>query len=141
VLSDIDIINSYCEELWNRHDVSAIYRWSSPNGVHHDYPGKTEVLYTDELAKRLKRVFKLLPDHKLLIHEIWSNRQGEVAWRWTVTGTWNGPWKTGAKVNFNGITWYYINNGRICRRYGISDAYRFDYQIGKQSRLINLYMP
>ena len=99
------------------------------------------MLYTDELAKRLKRVFKLLPDHKLLIHEIWSNRQGEVAWRWTVTGTWNGPWKTGAKVNFNGITWDYNNNGRICRRYGISDAYRFDYQIGKQSRLINLYMP
>lgn len=140
-LSDIDVIDRYCEELWNDHDISAIRRWSHPDGVYHDYPGKAELLQADELERRLKRVFTLLPDHRLTIHKMWSDSHGEVAWRWTVQGTWHGPWSTGAKVDFNGLTWYQIENGRICRRYGVSDAYRFDYQIGKRDHLINLYLP
>lgn len=140
-LTNSDIIALYCEELWNQHDLSAIRRWSNPSGVYHDYPGKSELLQAEELERRLRRVFCLIPDHRLTIHEMWSDNGGEVAWKWTVEGTWRGPWKSGSRVDFNGLTWYKIEKGKICRRYGISDAYRFDHQIGKRNRCINLYLP
>lgn len=140
-LTDTEIIMRYCEELWNKHDISAIRRWSNPAGVYHDYPGKTEFLQAEELERRLLHVFNLLPDHRLDILDMWSDSEGEVAWKWTVRGTWQGPWSKGSEVNFNGLTWYQIKNGKIFRRYGISDAYRFDYQIGKRHSHIDLFLP
>lgn len=139
--ADIEIVARYCDELWNNHDLSAIRRWSNPAGVYHDYPGKTELLQAEELERRLRHVFALLPDHRLSILRMWSSSDGEVAWKWTVRGTWQGPWSKGAEVDFNGLTWYRVEDGKICRRYGVSDAYRFDYQIGKRHRLIDLYLP
>ena len=140
-LSDIEVVRNYCQELWNDHDISAIRRWSHPEGVYHDYPGRVEFMQPHELERQLSKVFSLLPDHRLVIHEMWSDKRGEVAWRWTVHGTWHGPWDNGAKVRFGGLTWYNLEEGLIRRRYGISDAYRFDYQIGKRRSLIDLHLP
>lgn len=136
-----DIIRDYCDMLWNQHDISAIRKWSAEGGVLHDYPGKSEVMFPDEIERRLAHVFTLIPDHHLDIIGIWSDDCGDVVWRWRVTGTWEGPWNTGASLDFDGITWYTLRNGKIVRRYGVSDAYLFDSQIGKISKRIDVFMP
>lgn len=140
-LRNEEIIANYCDRLWNRHDLSAIRKWSSREGVLHDYPGKSEVMFPEEIERRLEHVFNLIPDHSLEILDMWSDANGEVVWRWRVTGTWNGPWNSGASLDFTGITWYTLRDERIVRRYGVSDAYLFDSQIGKISKRIDVFMP
>jgi len=140
-VGDEEIIRAYCQELWNDHDVSAIRRWSHPDGVLHDYPGKPELLKADEIERRLDRIFDLIPNHNMTIHDLWRDGNGDVVWRWSVRGTWNGPWCPGSAIDFSGVTWYRLEAEKIVRRYGVGDAYLFDYQIGKRPQRIDIYLP
>lgn len=133
---------AYANELWNEHDLGAIDRYSSPDGVWHDFPAArhSEHFSAEELRRRVQRILAEMPDHQIEVLKTVSD-SSRVFWGWRITGNWTLPNATTRAIDMHGSSIYTFSNGLISRRTGDGDLLGLDYQLGRVARRIDIVVP
>ena len=118
------LVVRYVEEVWNRGNVEALDEFVSPDYVLQETPEAEPIRGPEGLRVYVRSLWAAFPDQRLQIDEMVA--EGDlVAWRWTMTGTHEGPFlgiqATGRGVRTTGIAMYRICARQIVERHGEVD--------------------
>lgn len=110
---------SYMEQLWNKHDQSALERYLAPNYVEHNTnlpPGR------DGRWGFVSKVLTAFPDYHAEIQEVVAEGDSVVA-RVQWTGTQDGPYEgrppTHRKLTFSTADFFRFENGKIAEHWDV----------------------
>jgi steroid delta-isomerase-like uncharacterized protein len=127
------IVRRFYEELWNRGNLQVADELVSPDYVRHDLrPGEAPPGPAGQkaVAQKFREAF---PDVRLEVESLIA--EGDlVAARWTISGTYAGPWggvaPTGRKVGFAGVNFFRIAEGKIAEIWNLRDDLGLREQVG-----------
>ena len=103
------------ERMWDRREVNLIRELLADNAVGH-LEGGEEVVGHDAFEKFQQEFVAAIPDIRLSINKLLSDGS-DVCIHWDAKGTHDGPAfgcnATGCKLEFQGVTWLRVKDGKI----------------------------
>ena len=125
-------IRSYTDEVWNKHNPTAMSRFYAGNYIHHDV-SRPDVKSLSEYEQWARDLISALPDLRVEIEDVISEGNKAVK-RWTAVGTQTGSLAgiapTGKKVSFSGVSSYRIADGKIAESWYVYDLFGLLKQLG-----------
>jgi steroid delta-isomerase-like uncharacterized protein len=130
--SNKSIAQRWTEEIWNRHNASAVGELVAQDFVFHGF--MEDVHGHEAIKKRGTFIAVGFPDGRFVNQETLADGD-KVVQRWTFQGTHTGEFfgvpGTGKKVNFGGITILRIAGGKVAEHWGYFDLPGVLAQVGK----------
>lgn len=131
------VIRRLIEEIWNKHDLSAVEALIAPNYIAHD-PATPETITGIAGFKQFYNAYTTaFPDQHFTIEELVAEGD-RVACRWSVeathTGALHGIEPTGRRIRVTGTTISRIENGKVVEDHIQWDALGLMQQIGVAQR-------
>jgi steroid delta-isomerase-like uncharacterized protein len=125
-------IRTYTEDVWNKHDPSAMARFYNDGYIHHDV-SRPDVQTLGQYQQWARDLIAALPDLRVDIDDVISDGTKAVK-RWTASGVHRGALAgippTGKKVTFSGVSSYRVEDGKIVESWYVYDLFGLLQQIG-----------
>jgi ABC-2 type transport system ATP-binding protein len=118
------LVARYADEVWNRGNLAALDEFVAPDYVLQETPEAEPIRGPEGLRVYVRSLLAAFPDQHLHVEDM-AAESDLVAWRWTMTGTHEGPFlgipATGRAVRTTGIAMYRLRAGQIVERHGEVD--------------------
>jgi predicted ester cyclase len=116
------LIREHYDATTNNYDPVAIDRQVADDFVDHGTPG---VKGPEGVKRHITALLAGFPDMKVTIDAIIAESDLVAVrgtWRGTHRGEFRGTKPAGAKVEFSGMVFWRVRDGKICERWGLVDA-------------------
>jgi steroid delta-isomerase-like uncharacterized protein len=135
-MNDINkqVVSRFYDELWNRGNLDAADELVALDYVRHDLrPGDAPPGPAGQkaVAEKFQAAF---PDVRLVVEALVAE-DDLVAARWTILGTHTGSWgavgPTGRSVQFSGVNFFRVADGKIAEIWNVRDDLGLREQLGQ----------
>jgi predicted SnoaL-like aldol condensation-catalyzing enzyme len=132
-----DVVSRFYNDVFLRHDMSRIDEYMRDDYIQHnaDCPqGKAGFL------EFFDTIFKAVPDFSYALLKMAA--EGDMVMTYSTTrgthtgGEWLGQQATGAKLEFNVVDIFRLEDGKIAEHWDVADTFTFFSQLGIASRLL-----
>ena len=131
------IMHEWFDRVWNRGDESTIYRLLAPDVLIHNFDqAGAESRGSAAFVERFHRFRSAFQDLHITVHDAFQH-EGYYAARWTFTGTHTGDGlgfpATHRRIEFPGMSFGRLENGRALEVWDSWDAEGMMRQLGRQA--------
>jgi steroid delta-isomerase-like uncharacterized protein len=123
------LVLAHCEAVINRHDPDVVRAQLTPDFFDHS-PRK--MMSADDVIAYSAQLHESFANLTVVAECLVAERDivaGRFIWRGIHRGTWRGIARTGRHVEFRGMTFWRIRDGRICERWAEMDFAELERQL------------
>ncbi len=132
-MSAVDNSISAFVEATNRNDMASLAAMLHADFVDHT-PSPGQSPGQDGFIEKLKQLRRAFPDFVLIVDDVLIDGD-RAAFRWTLTGTNDGPLAggepTGTPVRFQGINIEHVESDKLIGHWSVHDALALFHQLGR----------
>ena len=134
--SNKEIVEYFCEMLFNRHDMSILNDVMLDNYIQHNANVPTG---KEGFKQFFQATFKAVPDFKCNIKKVIA--EGDLVAVYSTTsgthkGAWIGPGATGNKLSYDVVDIFRVQDGKIAEHWDVADTFKLFRQVGVIEELL-----